>query len=91
MSTEQDKDEDSGFSFLDELGGVFLQSLPTVINNATKKDTSTQPVAVADQTPVKGDAYLSKNLDSGFFKENWEKLAIGGLVMLGVFAYIAKK
>lgn len=80
-----------GFSFLDELGSVFIESLPSVIDNVTTKETSTQPVVVADQTPVKGDAYLSEGIDRGFFKENWEKLAIGGLALLGVFAYVAKK
>lgn len=82
--------QDGGFSFLDELGNVFLESLPSVIDNVTTKETSTQPVVVADQTPVEGDAYLSKD-NSGFFKENWEKFAIGGLALLGILAYAAKK
>lgn len=84
--------EDSGsFGFLDQLGGVVLESLPSVINNMTKKETSKQPSPVEDQTPVQGDAYLSKDVDSNFFKEHWEKFAIGGVALLGLFAYMAKK
>lgn len=83
--------QDNGFSFLDELGSTFLSTLPTVVNNLTKKEDSSQPVAVADQTPVNGDAYLSTDKSDNFFKDNWEKFAIGGVALLGVFAYVAKK
>jgi len=82
---------DNGFSFLDELGSTFLSTLPTVVNNLTKKENSTQPVAIADQTPVNGDAYLSTDKNDNFFKDNWEKFALGGVALLGIVVFAVKK
>jgi hypothetical protein len=79
------------WSFLDGVGDALVGAIPNVLDNVTKKNKVTAPVVVEDQTPVQGDAHLTQDFNGSFLKQHWEKFAMGGLVLLGAFAYATKK
>lgn len=81
----------SGWGFLDQLGGAVVGSLPSVLDNLTKRNNDpVAPDVQPDQTAVHGDAALTKNDEQNFLEKNWKMLGGGLIAVLGL-VYIASR